>query len=196
MFFRIRIALGLAVLLTLITSITAFAKGAFSFIAVTGANLKEEVRVTDPALTTDFFAFADFFQNKIEVPANPGAGYDITRYYIDGKREIAFDRLHYYPESGFVFYDGIVNGSSEYDGKWYTAKPEIKTVFENALSVSPFPKSQPIQSNDQVKSGASIDPTQSTINIAQPQFFVSIAIIAGLAVMLLLALRRRKVTAQ
>jgi len=133
MFSRIRIALGLALLLTLLTSINALAKGEFSFIAVSGAELKNEVRISDPALTGDFFAFADFYRDKTDAPLKPGIGYEITRYYLDGSREIAFDKLHYYPETGYVYYDGIVNGSSEYDQKWYISRPEVKSNFETAL---------------------------------------------------------------
>jgi hypothetical protein len=97
MFTRIRTAIGFAVLTALVMTISAFAKGGFSFIAITGPNLKEEIRSTDLTLTEDFFAFADFYRNKTSAPADPGPGYEITRYYVDGKREIAFDRLHYYP---------------------------------------------------------------------------------------------------
>src|SRR5262245_9542545 len=119
MFPRIRIALGLALLLTLFTFITVWAKGSFSFIAITGAKLTGEVRISDPALTNDFFTFADFYQDEAKAPIDPGVGYEITRYYANGNTGTAFDRLHYYPETGFVYYDGIANGgSSEYDGKW------------------------------------------------------------------------------
>ena len=145
MYSRIRIAFGLALLLALITSVTVFAKGGFSFINITGPNLKDAVRVTDPALTTDFFAF---------------------------------DRLHYYPDTGFVYYDGLVNGSSEYDGKWYTAKPEIKTVFESALSLTPITQKQSFKSIDQIQSG---------VSVAQPQSAMPIAVTAGLAIILVLA---------
>ena len=131
---RIRIALGLALLLSLITSVTGLAKGQFSFIAVTGGQLTDVVRLSDPALTEDFFAFADFYRNKGEAPADPGVSYAITRYYVNGHTETAFDRLHYYPETGYVYYDGIVNGSSEYDRKWYTAKPDMQKAFETALT--------------------------------------------------------------
>jgi hypothetical protein len=134
MFSRIRIAVGLALLFALFTSVAVLAKGSFAFIRVTGPDLKETVQISDPALTADFFTFADFFQNQTEVPADPGAGYEITRYYADGGSEAVFDKLHYYPDLGLVYYDGIVNGSSEYDGKWYTAKPDVKTIFENTLS--------------------------------------------------------------
>src|SRR5581483_5824011 len=118
---RIRISITLALLLTLLTFIAAYAKGNFSFITIQGPDMKEAVRVTDPALTTDWFAFADFPRGAVDAPANPGAAYEITRYYIDGSREQAFDHLHYYPDSGFVYYDGILGGRSEYDGKWYSA---------------------------------------------------------------------------
>jgi hypothetical protein len=189
MFSRIRVALGFALLLILITSITVLAKGGFSFITITSPDLKEAVRVIDPALITDFFAFADFSRDKTEEPANPGAGYEITRYYVDGSRETAFDHLHYYPETGFVYYDGIVNGSSEYDGKWYTAHPGIQAAFENALpgrnsqSAPPVAQSQPITAPD---------PTQSKPSISGTQPITLIAIVAGLVVILVLAFRVRK----
>jgi hypothetical protein len=131
---RIGYAFWLALLLSVLTSLSAFAKGSYAFIVISGAGLKNTVKVTDPALTKDFFAFATFYEAKTDPPTEAGRGYEITRYYIDQNREVAFDRLHYYPDEGLVFYDGIAGGgSSEYDGKWYTAKPEIKPVFENVL---------------------------------------------------------------
>ena len=132
---RIQIAAGFALAVLLITSMTAFAKGGFDFITITGPNLKQAVRVTDTSLTTDFFTFANFYEDKTKAPEDPGEGYEITRHYEQGVSDVIFDRLHYYPESGFVFYDGIENGESEYDGEWYTANPEIKLAFETALSV-------------------------------------------------------------
>jgi hypothetical protein len=179
MFSRIRIALGLALLMSLLTSITALAKGNFSFIAITSAKLKNEVRLSDPALTHDFFTFADYFQNKTETPVDPGVGYEITRYYINGQTETAFDRLHYYPETGFVYYDGIVNGASEYDGKWYIAKSEIKSIFETALSTriglmelgtqegsqALVPPAEPIQAMAQAETRPSMPQSQSDLPI-------------------------------
>ena len=139
MFTRIRIASGFALAALLITSVSAFAKGAFDFITITGPNLKQAVRITDTSLTTDFFTFANFYENKTKAPEGPGESYEITRYYKQGVSDVIFDRLHYYPEGGFVFYDGIENGDSEYDGEWYTANPEIKPAFEAALSVQTGP---------------------------------------------------------
>jgi hypothetical protein len=131
---RVHNAFWLALLLSALTALSVFAKGSYAFIVISGASLKNEVRVTDPALTKEFFAFANFYEDRTETPAEAGRGYEITRYYMDQNREVAFDRLHYYPDAGLVFYDGITGGgSSEYDGKWYSAKPKIKTVFENIL---------------------------------------------------------------
>lgn len=170
MFSRIRIALGLALLLTLLTSITVSAKGEFSFIAVTGGDLTDEVRLSDPALTKDFFTFADFSLDKTETPADPGEGYEITRYYINGHSETAFDRLHYYPETGFVYYDGIVNGDSEYDAKWYTAQPEIKSTFETALST----QMRLMYLGTQDGSQALVPPAERVQAIAQAQTHTSL----------------------
>ncbi len=134
MFTRIKFALGLALMLTILLTTTALAKGSFAFIAISGESLNSEVRTADRSLTVDWFAFADFPGGGIPAPANPPeGGYMILRYYIDGGREFAFDELHYYPAAGMVYYDGLRGGRSEYDGKWYQAKPEIEAVFMNAL---------------------------------------------------------------
>lgn len=188
MFLRTRIAVALALLTALLISVTAFAKGSFAFITITGPKLRDAVRSTDPALTTDFFAFADFYHDKAKAPASPGAGYEITRFYTRGRGEIAFDRLHYYPEAGFVYYDGIVNGSSEYDGEWYTANPEVKTVFDAALSIQI--KSLPAASKPQgIKA---IDAARPGMPAPRIPLTIIIAISVGLAGILGLALWLRK----
>ena len=200
MFSRIRIAVGLALLLGLLTCVTVLAKGEFSFIAVTGGQLTDEVRLSDPALTRDFFTFADFYRNKTEAPVDPGVDYEITRYYLDGHTERAFDRLHYYPETGLVYYDGIVNGSSEYDGEWYTAQPEIKSTFETALFTQIrlmklgteegasmlVPPAEPVQAVAQAQPGPTIPQTQSILPII---------VGCGLAILIAFAfLRSRKLS--
>lgn len=195
MFSRCQIALGLTLLLTLLTSITVFAKGSFAFITISGPDLKEPIRSTNPALTTDFFAFAEFYQNETKAPADPGVGYEVTRYYIDSGRDLAFDHLHYYPDTGYVFFDGLVNGSSEYDGKWYPAHPEIKAIFISALTSavtvktepqSSAPQSQPIQPNTLPKAGFPMIGMQSVILLS------TILVLGMLAVMVY---RRRRSTA-
>ena len=191
MFSRARITIVLTILLTLIPSLTVLAKGGFSFVAITGSNLKDTLRSSDIALTEDFFAFADFYRNKTEAPANPGKAYEITRYYVDGNRERAFDRLHYYPDTGFVFYDGIVNGSSEYDGKWYTAKPGIEVTFKKAIS-------NHIQAAGSVADQAQVDtsnPTVQSSTVVTPSRTALLFIgTAGLVILLMIGLGFRRLT--
>lgn len=201
MFTHTRVALGLALLLGLISSVPVFAKGGFDFITIAGPNLKEAVRITDTALTEDFFTFANFYEDKTQEPAEPGQGYEILRYYVDGNREIIFDRLHYYPETGFVFYDGIENGESEYDGEWYTANAEIKPVFESALSietgsVAQAEKKEPISASSQPQAENPVvqpQPADSTFQ-SLPVFVTVVAV--GLAVLFLFSFVRRKTSAQ
>jgi hypothetical protein len=198
---QIRAAFGLALLFSLLASATAFAKGGFDFIAISAPNLKEEVRVTDPALTENFFTFADFSKDKTEAPTEPGEGYEILRYYIDGKREIIFDRLHYYPEMGFVFYDGIENGESEYDGEWYTANPEIRTVFESALSVqtvsaAPLEKKEPAPASSQPQAENPLAQPQPADSSFQSLPILITVLATGLAVLFVFAFVRRRTPTQ
>ena len=106
----------LFVILLIPTSI-ALAKGNFSYITVKGPGITGEINITNPALTSDFFVFADFSKGEVPAPADPGQGYQVVRVYVetvDGKpTNFPFDQLHYYPYTGYVYYDGLVNGSSE-----------------------------------------------------------------------------------
>ena len=192
---RIRIAIGIALATALMTITIALAKGGFDFITITGPDLKEAIRVTDTDLTEDFFTFANFYEDKTEVPADPGMGYEITRHYVQGVSDIVFDRLHYYPGTGFVFYDGIENGDSEYDGEWYTANREIKTVFESALmaqsaSAVLVEKKEPAVSPSHPQSSVQAKPVPSSA-----LFRVLLVVFGvGLAAVFALAIRRRNPT--
>lgn len=131
-FFAFLFALGI-----LLPTMGVVAKGEFDYITVKGPGITGEIDVTNPALTQDFFAFADFSQGEIPAPVDPGQGYQIVRVYVeftDSKpKDLPFDQLHYYPYTGFVYYDGLVEGSSEYDGKWYAANPSAEEPFRGAL---------------------------------------------------------------
>jgi hypothetical protein len=180
---RVRMAMGLALAAILVTSIPVFAKGAFDFISITGPGLKGAVQITDASLTEEFFTFANFYDARTNEPAEPGQGYEITRHYKQGVSDVIFDRLHYYPETGFVFYDGIENGESEYDGEWYTANPDIKAVFESALAVQ---AGSPAQTAKEQPAAIPL-PTPATL---------AIALTAGVAVLFGFAFWRRRVSAQ
>lgn len=128
----------LIVLGFLIPATVGFAKGNFDYITIKGPGITGEINVTNPALTDDFFAFADFTQGTIPPPFDPGEGYQVVRVYVetvDGKAvDTPFDQLHYYPYTGHVFYDGLVEGSSKYDGKWYAANPAADAPFRAVLA--------------------------------------------------------------
>lgn len=203
---KIRNAVGLALVLALTTFVGVLAKGGFSFIAITGAGIEEEVRSSDLGLTEDFFAFADFYRDKVDAPMDPGQGYEITRYYIDGKREIAFDQLHYYPETGYVFYDGIVNGDSEYDGEWYTANPTIQPLFESVLAATVSAGVQPVtQAEEQpsaaepakeMQPAASAGKSQPAASSFPSTAMMPVAILAGMGLLFWFAIRLRKPSVQ
>lgn len=186
MSFRIRSAIGLALLLALVTSLTVFAKGGFTFISIVGPGLEEAVRATDKNLTEDYFAFANFYLDKVEAPASPGTGYEITRYYVDGNYERPFDRLTYYPDTGFVFYEGILNGESEYDEEWYTANPAVKSIFESTLSAAAIARPQPVE---KVQPAALAGQSQPVSAAVPSGFLIPAAVLAGLLVLFSLALK-------
>jgi hypothetical protein len=129
-----KITAFLLVLGLLIPATIALAKGGFDYITVKGPGVTGEINVTNPALTGDFFAFADFSKGPIDPPADPGEGYQIVRVYVVDTKPAPFDQLHYYPYTGYVYYDGLVNGSSEYDVKWYAANPAANDPFRGVLA--------------------------------------------------------------
>ena len=197
MFTRIRIAAGVAFAALLLTNLTAFAKGSFDFITIAGSNLKDSVRLTDSALTEDFFTFANFHEDRTKTPADPGQGYEITRHYVQGNSDVVFDRLHYYPESGFVFYDGIENGDSEYDGGWYIANPDIKPLFETALAIqlgaaSPVEKKQSVSSASELEPASAIAQAKPAASNLSLLLIIGTALTVGLAALFALTYRRRK----
>ena len=198
---RVRIAVGAVLAVFLFTSTNALAKGGFDFITITGPDLNEPLQVSDTKLTEDFFSFASFYEDKTKAPADPGQGYEITRHYEQGVSDVIFDRLHYYPDTGYVFYDGIENGESEYDGEWYTANPNIKLVFESALAVqagaaAPLEKKHPVSSASEAQPLEPIrqpNPAASTL----PSSLITVLVLTvWFAALLLFAFWRRKPSGQ
>lgn len=133
-----KLSLFLVALCLFVPSAIVAAKGEFDYIIIKGPGITGEINVTNPALTSDFFAFADFTQGDVPPPTDPGQGYEIVRVYVetvDGKPTARlFDQLHYYPYTGYVYYDGLVEGASEYDGKWYAANPSANEPFRAVLA--------------------------------------------------------------
>ena len=122
-----------AILLVLIPSISALAKGDFTYITVSGPGITGDLTISNPTLTQNFFAFGDFSKGVVDAPADPGEGYRIIRSYVVDSKEAPFDSLQYYPYTGYVYYNGLGEGSSEYDKKWFIADPAAKEPFLSAL---------------------------------------------------------------
>lgn len=111
----------------------ALAQGGFTYVEVKGPGITGNIAITDPALTEDFFAFADFTAEPVPAPANAGEGYQVTRVYVIEDKDHPFDQLEYYPYTGYVHYIGLAEGTSEYDGSWFVANPAADAPFRAAL---------------------------------------------------------------
>lgn len=125
---------ALLILVVLIPSVSVFAQGDFDYLAIKGPGITGEINVTNPVLTGDYFAFADFTQGEVPPPADPGQGYEIVRVHVVDSKPLPYDQLHYYPYTGYVYYDGLVEGSSEHDEKWYAANPSANEPFRAVLA--------------------------------------------------------------
>ncbi len=125
----------LVLVLVLVIPITmVHASGEFDYIVVKGPGITGDINVSAPQFTQDHFVFADFSQGSIDQPVDPGSGYQIVRMYVEGSKGVPYDQLHYYPYTGYVYYDGIVNGYTEDGGKWYVANPAIEGPFRAILA--------------------------------------------------------------
>ena len=131
--------LGMIFTLLLISFQPAYAKGQFSKITIQTADSSQPIDVSDPAFL-NFWTFSDFTNGTTEAPQVIGPAYEITRWLPsgDGKTFAEWDRLRYYSTSeantdgrGWIFYEGLINGSSEYDGKWFVATRNADALMES-----------------------------------------------------------------
>jgi hypothetical protein len=144
---KFRFIIILSGLVALLPANLLLAKGNWDKVVIESDTLPESIIVTDPALLAGLSlpVFQDFQTGGVEAPDLDGAGYALTRYGYDEARDkfIAFDFIHYYadPEGGlgYVYYDGLVNGWSEYDGKWFRATAEGQQTIETLLGISDTP---------------------------------------------------------
>ena len=125
----------LFVLIFIATTASALAKGPFTYVTIKGPGISGDLSVTNPAML-DFFAFADFSKGSVEEPSSLGEGYEVIRSFVDPQTNAVqnFDLLDYFPDSGYVYYDGLIEGSSEYDDKWYVANPAVEATFRSVLA--------------------------------------------------------------
>jgi hypothetical protein len=121
----------------------ALAKDPFDRITISGGQIENSVEVFEPLLM-EFFGISNFPNASIEQPQVEGEGYLVTRYYKENDGSFtAWDSLRFYPNSeemgGYVYYEGLMNGSSEYDGKWYLASFSGSTRMRQIINATEQP---------------------------------------------------------
>ena len=86
---------------------------------------------------TAFDSFTDF-RLRTTAPARSGPAYEVDR---DG-----WDHLLYYPgveaAPGVVYYEGLYNGSSEYDYQWFVVPPEQDAALRRVLAAEGLTEGQ------------------------------------------------------
>jgi hypothetical protein len=106
----------------------------FTKVVITSLDTGRVAVISGPALTagydlSSFWSFADF-PNRTAAPARSGPSYEVNRDDTD--------HLRYYPgvgsAPGVVYYEGLYNGSSEYDGQWFSVTPEHDAALRQVLA--------------------------------------------------------------
>lgn len=132
---------ALAVVL-LVAVPVAYAKGPPSLVTISGPGIQEPIEITDPPLL-EAFAFYQFnnLELRTDPPANPGAGYTITRYVPreNGGELMPWDSLTYYPRRGapgLIYFNGLNPsiGTTEGQGQWYLATPAGDAAMQRILA--------------------------------------------------------------
>lgn len=136
-------ALLFATVLFKINTESALAKGPFGRVTLSGGKIEGAIEISDPLLM-DFFSLSNFPNAGIEQPLVEGDGYLVTRYFLENDGSLtAWDSLRFYPNitdsGGYIFYEGLVNGSSEYDGKWYLASYSGSSRLRRVITASEQP---------------------------------------------------------
>lgn len=140
-----RTRIGLVVLLSLLIALAlpglASAKGPAQRITIVGPGLEGELEIVNDAALLNALSMTmlEDFMQPVDPPARPAPGFEITRFYeANTGGYVPFDVVVYHPapegEPGAIYYDGIVNGSSEYDGRWFRTNPKGEAALREALA--------------------------------------------------------------
>lgn len=132
-----------ALIAGLVLAQAALAKGPPQKITISGGDLAHEIEITDDEATLNALAMMALEDYTTLTPDAPegisGDGYLITRFYEQSAgRYVAFDEERYYPDPdggrGYLNYIGIVNGSSEYDRKWFRPSESGEAVLQAVIA--------------------------------------------------------------
>jgi hypothetical protein len=136
-------SLLILLIVALVLAQTALAKGPPQKVTISGGDLAGEIEITDDETVLNalsMMTLEDYDTLTAEAPEGiSGDGFLITRFYEDPPgRYFPFDQVRYYPDPegrrGYLFYVGIVNGSSEYDGMWFRASEAGEAVLIDVLA--------------------------------------------------------------
>lgn len=117
------------------------AKGPSPRVTIVGPGLDGGIEIVgDLALLERLsIGFLEDFQLPLDPPPQVGPGFELTRFYeVSPGQYQPFDVTIYYPapagEPGAIHYQGIVNGWSEYDGRWYGLHPDSEAALRDVLA--------------------------------------------------------------
>jgi hypothetical protein len=126
------------------------AKGPADKAILTGPGIDSGVEITDLDVLTalGFGSLESFERGGLPMPTSAtGTYYELVRYLKEGDDFIAWDRLRYYPQTadqyGNIFYVGLESDDmwSEFDGKWYTARPDGDAAMRKLIAAYAKPVS-------------------------------------------------------
>jgi hypothetical protein len=122
---RIASLVLLVLLFSALSVLDTAAKGVFGFIDFQIPGMSHSFRLEKPDIPVDLnMGQFENFPAVVESPDNLGAGLLINRgwYTEEGEAEV-WDQLLYFSnlegDLGYMYYLGLTNGSSAYDGRWF-----------------------------------------------------------------------------
>lgn len=152
----------MALALFLCTGTAAFAKETPAKVTVADPGIAKPIDITTPAtLQVLGLNRLEDFGSPAGAPTGASPGYDLTRYVRSDTGLRPFDRVRYVPDPaggrGYVYYAGVVGGSSSTDGLWFRASAEGERALRAALTahgarlsseaISPQPTPSPLNRN-------------------------------------------------
>jgi hypothetical protein len=146
---RLALVCFLLLLVSAIYIPPARAKGPADKAILTGPGLDGaglEITDLDVLTALGFGSLESFERGGLPMPSTiAGTYYELVRYLKEGDGFIAWDRLRYYPQpadqAGYIFYVGLESDDmwSEFDGKWYTARPDGDAVLRKLIAENAKP---------------------------------------------------------
>lgn len=130
----------LVFLLVLAGIYTVAAKGVFQKVDITTES-DEAVTITDPVLLEGLSMgiLMDLGRGPIDPPEEVGERFELIRYFGDGEGKYkAFDLVHFYTDpaggTGYIYYDGLEGGWSEFDDNWYQVTEAGAEAMETVIT--------------------------------------------------------------